>query len=429
MSSALESIVEAILWFLQFFLISETIHKTCDRRGVLSTLRARLVLGLALTVGEMLLLKQRLVPTGFKVFYFGSMALIFCILALTIRASYLMTATFTILLIMMRTSMIPISEKIVLYLCQAKDPILTSTQYYLSEFIGTIILIVAVFAINSLAKPTNYELPKRIQLLILFNVIAFALIVIFNYDTLALAVDAYDFFLVLFVLICSYIVFINYSTISYGKQTENQMQLQYLQYEKQFERELLNSYDELRKLRHDFKNHVFYMDTLLKSQHYQELDAYFQNLSEKVYENTSQVSTGNHLCNLVLEQKRLIAAQQDIPIKFNCQIPTALNIADMDLVSFLSNVLDNAIEASAFVENPEITVDICRKNADLHVKVSNRYDRSHSGITKGIRTTKADKLRHGFGLTIVKDIARKYDGTVSFVQDKDQFTVLGYLKI
>ena len=48
---------------------------------------------------------------------------------------------------------------------------------------------------------------------------------------------------------------------------------------------------------------------------------------------------------------------------------------------------------------------------------------------KKILTSKSDKKNHGFGLEIIKDIAKSYDGDVFIDYDNDTFKIIVQLNI
>ena len=95
----------------------------------------------------------------------------------------------------------------------------------------------------------------------------------------------------------------------------------------------------------------------------------------------------------------------------------------------LSNVLDNAIEYlnSHDLVDKYIDVTVIEHQNILVVSVKNptyqdfKYDSS-------MGTTKKDKLNHGYGLSIIKNIVNRYDGNVEFESSNNTFSVNILLK-
>ena len=65
------------------------------------------------------------------------------------------------------------------------------------------------------------------------------------------------------------------------------------------------------------------------------------------------------------------------------------------------------------------TVD--RRN--LMMMVSNHYEEERKKSGNHYMTTKKEKHRHGFGLNIIRKIARRYDGEVIIDDENHQFVV------
>lgn len=102
-----------------------------------------------------------------------------------------------------------------------------------------------------------------------------------------------------------------------------------------------------------------------------------------------------------------------------------------DLTKLLGVFLDNAIDAALKSEEKEIEVELKDKDDCLLVIISNTYDKSAdiNKVGKSGFTTKG--AGHGFGLSIVKDIARTNSEIETFsTKEADKFiqTVMVYYK-
>ena len=102
-----------------------------------------------------------------------------------------------------------------------------------------------------------------------------------------------------------------------------------------------------------------------------------------------------------------------------------------DLTKLLGVFLDNAIDAALKSEEKEIEVELKDKDDCLLVIISNTYDKSTdiNKVGKSGFTTKG--VGHGFGLSIVKDIARTNSEIETFSsKETDKFiqTAMVYYK-
>lgn len=119
----------------------------------------------------------------------------------------------------------------------------------------------------------------------------------------------------------------------------------------------------------------------------------------------------NKIIDAILYNKSLICKKNDINIFIEVYLKDNLLIKEIDLISIFTNLLDNAIEASMFLnkEDRKISINSRIINNYLVLKITNNYN---SIINANFSTIKKDKENHGFGIKIIKEIVKKYDGTL-----------------
>ena len=102
---------------------------------------------------------------------------------------------------------------------------------------------------------------------------------------------------------------------------------------------------------------------------------------------------------------------------------------DTDICVLLSNLLDNAIEASQSVpESPMITLTVTNKQNYLCILVRNRIMESVLAKNGQLKTTKRNKKNHGLGLYSVGQIVDKYEGMKNFYEKNGYFVADIWLK-
>ena len=97
-----------------------------------------------------------------------------------------------------------------------------------------------------------------------------------------------------------------------------------------------------------------------------------------------------------------------------------------DLASLCSNALSNAVEAVEQIADPaqrKIWCSIAQDKQYLHIAVRNTTARDVPVIDNMVETTKADKILHGFGLKIIRQITETYNGTYTLQCKNRMFTV------
>lgn len=204
------------------------------------------------------------------------------------------------------------------------------------------------------------------------------------------------------------------STEEYEKRTRLQMIQQQQLYQEQHMEQLQNIVADYHQLRHDMKNHFVCMDRLLSQEHYKDLKEYFYSMSKEVYALDNQIETGNEIVNQVINIKYAVAHRKQIPMEFSIVIPHQLSIPSHLLCSLLSNLLDNAIEASEKIREPRIQVKMNMVKDYLSLTVSNRIEDWQRESALSRRTTKQNPQLHGIGWKSIQGIVKRYNGISDF---------------
>ena len=130
------------------------------------------------------------------------------------------------------------------------------------------------------------------------------------------------------------------------------------------------------------------------------------------------------LMNAILQSKKEYANTLGIDVHYHVVTEYA-NRFDTDLSAVLFNLLDNGIEACHGCSNSSLTLTISDHMGYLHIKmVNSKEEKKFTG-----ETTKEDKTHHGYGLSIITDIANKHDGSVQWIDNGNTFTSLVMLKV
>lgn len=88
------------------------------------------------------------------------------------------------------------------------------------------------------------------------------------------------------------------------------------------------------------------------------------------------------------------------------------DIADIDLFRLLSNMIQNAITATAKIEckSKQIYLKITSDEYKYEFSIKNTIEKSVLSDNPELITSKKDKSYHGYGVSIIKDISKKYLG-------------------
>lgn len=173
------------------------------------------------------------------------------------------------------------------------------------------------------------------------------------------------------------------------------------------------SIQELREIRHDIKNQYFYMKSMLDRKQYEELNDFFEKFTGKISSQLFRyIDCGNQDISAAINLERLKAERDHIPMNVNAAVPERLQVESMDLCSLLTNLIDNGLEECHRTKGEKyvhIVIQTQGKNS-LYICVINPTDRQPAADVRTWATSKRNKERHGFGVSIIQRIAEKYDG-------------------
>ena len=178
--------------------------------------------------------------------------------------------------------------------------------------------------------------------------------------------------------------------------------------------------EELEKLRHDIKNQFSYVDAMLQQGKNQEAQQYVED-----YLNTSNpvlhsFSCSNNVINSIINLELTKAKIRKIKIDVKVVVPPSLPFQDIDLVSLLTNMIDNALENYHSEEKEPITVRIMKQNDFIRFIVSNPVNMEKINF-RSLTTTRKVGRGHGYGTKIIKNIATAYNGYVDFSVEENRF--------
>ena len=182
----------------------------------------------------------------------------------------------------------------------------------------------------------------------------------------------------------------------------------------------------LQSLRHDIKNQFRVMEIMLDEGRYDELKAFFASMNDWFRSNTGMhlSACGNVLIDSIMNMEYMKAATGKIKLTSKISVPAALPIDSSALCRVLVNLIDNALEAAAKVEEERRCVDckIYVSGDYLFISVVNPVPEGAdpTEILK-MKTAKRDPESHGYGHRIVAHIVEKYNGCVRYAVEDNEF--------
>ena len=207
----------------------------------------------------------------------------------------------------------------------------------------------------------------------------------------------------------------------YEQKTRQQVMLSaYQQKEKDIE-SILDMHRQNSKQRHDFKNVILLIKELIRDGQCNKATEMLDKYSEGYKNNDlTEIVSDNIVLNYLLNRK--INQCREAGIDMACYVlGNIAGVDDMDLYILLENLCDNAIEAAGQCEKPSIKLQIAEDNASMYIDIGNTTSGNVLKNNPHMNTTKKDKNMHGFGIMNIRDIIDKYNGTINYEQQGDNY--------
>ena len=147
--------------------------------------------------------------------------------------------------------------------------------------------------------------------------------------------------------------------------------------------------------------------------------------------------TGNIVLDSVLTQEYSDAEAGGIVMDINALDGLGIELSDKEIVSLFANLLDNARESCERCRKNggqaplriDISIKLLPKGPDpsdplgtwLLIDVENSKSETEHVDVDDMKTSKSDKANHGYGVAIICDIVRKYNGEIYMRDERDMF--------
>ena len=186
------------------------------------------------------------------------------------------------------------------------------------------------------------------------------------------------------------------------------------------------SVDKMKAYRHDVKLHLSTLKDFTADNH--AATDYLNRLLGDVKESEVYSDTGNLAFDSIINFKLKDIIDGHINLQLKIFVPPTLNMDVVDVVTILGNLLDNAFDAVAKVDDKMINLSVEANKGNLFIKIENTFDgevkyaEGKAGEEKVISSRK-DSGNHGYGLQNIRKSVEKYDGHMDISYDERIFSV------
>ncbi|MBQ3900425.1 MAG: GHKL domain-containing protein [Clostridia bacterium] len=183
--------------------------------------------------------------------------------------------------------------------------------------------------------------------------------------------------------------------------------------------EVSKQHEKVSRMRHDLLNTLGTVDGLIASGRTDEAREYIRAHTGVLSSDVRTVNTDNEYVNSIISYKTSQAKEKGVDVS----VYAAANIDfpdNADLCNLIGNMLDNGISAAEKCEREKnVRLDIRRDGQSWRISVLNSVTSPVLKSNPGLETTSSDKLSHGFGTKIIREIAEKYYGTTDWYDTDD----------
>jgi len=164
---------------------------------------------------------------------------------------------------------------------------------------------------------------------------------------------------------------------------------------------------------HEYKNQIVCIESLLAKKQYAELEEYVQSIYGNFNKELDAINTNNVIVNAVLNTKYQEAVDKGIVFVFRINDLSNIMISGDDIITILSNLLDNAIEAcEKCIDKKVIKLKFVKENEAIVISVKNTFNHEIHYENGDIKTTKLSRVEeHGVGIKNVVRVIEKYGGS------------------
>lgn len=215
-------------------------------------------------------------------------------------------------------------------------------------------------------------------------------------------------------------IFENLQTIRYNQHLEEQISAL-----EQYNSLMQKSQEQMAILRHDMRHNYRLIFTMLQEKKIDEVLKFI-----KVQENLLDLTTVKFFCHAPLVNAALsiylqLAEKSNIKIKHKINLPEILKTDESDVAILISNLLENAINASKLQpkNRREISIIIEHIDSQCVLEIINFFD-GEIDLKNNLPATSSEG--HGIGMLSLKNFVKKYSAHYDFSHENCKVKIIIY---
>lgn len=181
----------------------------------------------------------------------------------------------------------------------------------------------------------------------------------------------------------------------------------------QMYRSISEGFERQKRKTHEYKNQIICMQALLKEKQYEKLENYIKRIFGGLDSDANAIDTNNVIVNAVLNTKYCEAQEAGIIFVLKVNDLSGLVMEEEDVVTVLSNLLDNAIDACRACDRKKVVkLKFVIEDGMVKIGIRNTFQTPVVYEHGEIKTTKTfRKEEHGAGIKNIIEVVEKYEGS------------------
>lgn len=184
--------------------------------------------------------------------------------------------------------------------------------------------------------------------------------------------------------------------------------------------------EQVKTILHSMNGVMQTLDVLMQNHETEQIKQVIFGLHEQLSEAGQKLYCGNPFIDAILSEKSRIANEKDITYHVFVEPGfTMMEMKPIDLISLLSNLIDNAIEAATKCHNGFVDIKMFRVNDGdvVIIKIKNNYTENPVESKGGFQTKKENPSMHGIGVRQVRQLVEQYKGAINISYENHIFEV------
>ncbi|MDE7307553.1 MAG: GHKL domain-containing protein [Lachnospiraceae bacterium] len=181
---------------------------------------------------------------------------------------------------------------------------------------------------------------------------------------------------------------------------------------------------DIRKFRHDMKEHMLIIQKYCETEGNQKLKEYIKEINVQTHMEEKRVTVHNKEVDVILNQYMSQAEELGIQLKIKGQMPADSVVSSYDLCVIFANLLKNGIEAAKNSRQRRIELTVGYKDNVMMIHMKNDYEGKRKKKNGKYLTTKEDMENHGIGMENVRECVEKYHGNLEMEELGEEFLTM-----